>query len=299
MSDLLALLDGNITTLPQRADRVRSLVSVARGCIVEIGRELIEAKRDIPHGQWLPWLETEFGWALRTAQNYMQAAEAFKYATVAHFSDLTIDATALYALAAPDVPQAARDAAVEQAEAGEHITREHADKLIADAEKAMAQQLRAAIDQERMASAERLVGAVAKARAHHARDTEALQQALTRLQTEQREPDVAQAVEILCKILGKPKLNAKQMQLVAQVLDATITDGKRTYPPVPEADMRRAEENMRIASAADRAIEYFAGAPDPRAVREAAIPSQRAKADRMIAAAIAWLIEYQTVSRED
>jgi hypothetical protein len=51
-------------------------------------------RRDRPLGQWLPWLEDEFGWAERTARRYMEVAEAFKSATLA---DLTIDATALYA----------------------------------------------------------------------------------------------------------------------------------------------------------------------------------------------------------
>lgn len=109
-------------TLSQRADRIRSLVNVARGCIIEISRELIEAKQDIPHGYWLPWLEREFGWTEDTAQRYMRVANAFQIPQRAVFEDLAIDATALYALAAPDVSQAARDAAIEQAEAGEHIT---------------------------------------------------------------------------------------------------------------------------------------------------------------------------------
>jgi len=47
-----------------------SVVEVARGCIIEIGRELIEAKKGVPHGRWLPWLEDEFGWSDRTARNY-------------------------------------------------------------------------------------------------------------------------------------------------------------------------------------------------------------------------------------
>jgi hypothetical protein len=40
--------------LAERAERIRSLVNVARGCIIEIGRELIAAKAELHHGQWLP-----------------------------------------------------------------------------------------------------------------------------------------------------------------------------------------------------------------------------------------------------
>jgi hypothetical protein len=66
----------------------------------EFGRELIAAKDACKHGEWLPWLDREFGWTVRTAQAYMAVAEAFQSANLAHFGGLTIDATALYALAA-------------------------------------------------------------------------------------------------------------------------------------------------------------------------------------------------------
>jgi hypothetical protein len=71
----------------------------------------------------------------------MQVAEAFKSLSVSDFNALTIDATALYALAAPDVPQSARDAAVEQAEAGEHITKAEAEKIIEAAKLEMGSRL--------------------------------------------------------------------------------------------------------------------------------------------------------------
>lgn len=96
-------------SLPERAQRIRDLVGVARTCIIEIGRELIAAKAEVAHGGWLDWLKDEFGWHQTTASRYMQVAEAFKLSSVHSFDGLTIDATALYALSAPDVPQEARD----------------------------------------------------------------------------------------------------------------------------------------------------------------------------------------------
>jgi hypothetical protein len=62
--------------------------------IIEIGRRLIEELAG--HGNWLPWLEREFGWSEQTARNYMAVAERFKSPTV---GDLLIDASALYLLA--------------------------------------------------------------------------------------------------------------------------------------------------------------------------------------------------------
>ncbi len=121
-------------SLPERAQRIRDLVGTARVCIIEIGRELIAAKREVVHGDWLPWLRDEFGWTERTAQKYIAVAQAFgKYELGSHFDGLTIDATALYALSAPDVPQEARDEAVERAEDGEHISKADAEALITEA----------------------------------------------------------------------------------------------------------------------------------------------------------------------
>src|SRR5262249_12074311 len=48
----------------------------------EAGKLLIEAKTELPHGQWLPWLN-QIGVSVRTAQRYMQLARV-KYDTVSH-----------------------------------------------------------------------------------------------------------------------------------------------------------------------------------------------------------------------
>jgi hypothetical protein len=62
--------------------------------IIAIGDLLLEAKDQLEHDLWLPWLEINFGSSIRTAQNYMSAARfALKYATVAH---LKLKPTALY-----------------------------------------------------------------------------------------------------------------------------------------------------------------------------------------------------------
>jgi hypothetical protein len=39
------------------------------------GELLLEAKRQCPHGQWLPWLEAKMRFSARTAQAYMRIAE--------------------------------------------------------------------------------------------------------------------------------------------------------------------------------------------------------------------------------
>jgi hypothetical protein len=62
--------------------------------IIAIGNLLIEAKEQIEHGSWLPWLEENFGSSDSTAENYMAAAKfAAKFPTVAN---LKLRPTALY-----------------------------------------------------------------------------------------------------------------------------------------------------------------------------------------------------------
>jgi|tagenome__1003787_1003787.scaffolds.fasta_scaffold20745090_2 hypothetical protein len=102
---------------------------------IEIGRELIAAKDECPHGRWLGWLKDEFGWTEWTARNYIKVASAFgesrivansKSGSLPDLENATITTEALYALASPRVPQIVRDEAVERATKGEKITKAEA-----------------------------------------------------------------------------------------------------------------------------------------------------------------------------
>ena len=97
------------------ADRIRERVKKTVEDIIEVGNDLLAVKEALPHGQFLPWLKAEFGWSERSAQNFMSVAEQFKSAKIA---DLPIQPSAAYFLAAPSVPDEARQVAVEKAEAG-------------------------------------------------------------------------------------------------------------------------------------------------------------------------------------
>jgi hypothetical protein len=51
-----------------------------------MGEELIAAKGLCEHGEWLPWLEDNFGWTEWTARNLMRVAKVFgKSGTVLNF----------------------------------------------------------------------------------------------------------------------------------------------------------------------------------------------------------------------
>ena len=114
------------------ADRIREGVQKTVEDIIQIGNDLLAVKEALPHGQFLPWLKAEFGWSERSAQNFMSVAEKFKSAKIA---DLPIQPSAAYLLAAPSVPDEAREKAVEKAEAGEEITFATAREIVAEARK--------------------------------------------------------------------------------------------------------------------------------------------------------------------
>ena len=45
--------------------------------LLEIGRRLIEAKEQLGHGDWLPWLHDKAEFSERTAQNLMRIAREY------------------------------------------------------------------------------------------------------------------------------------------------------------------------------------------------------------------------------
>jgi hypothetical protein len=64
--------------------------------ILEIGQLLIEAKAQLGHGKWMPWLRDKFALSDRSARRYMQAAEFVDQN--GHVSILNLTAGALYLL---------------------------------------------------------------------------------------------------------------------------------------------------------------------------------------------------------
>jgi hypothetical protein len=115
------------------ADRIRKRVKKTVEDIIEVGNDLLAVKEALEHGHFGPWLKAEFGWSERTARNFMAVAEQFGKS--AKSADLPIQPSAAYLLAAPAVPDEARQVAVEKAEAGEEITFATAREIVAEAKK--------------------------------------------------------------------------------------------------------------------------------------------------------------------
>jgi hypothetical protein len=107
--------------LAEYATEIRALSKRAIGSIIEIGGRLIEAKAIAGHGNWLPWLEREFGWGESTALRFMRVAELSKSVKL---TDLDIDLSALYRLAAPSTPAEVVEEVVARGREGRVITYE-------------------------------------------------------------------------------------------------------------------------------------------------------------------------------
>jgi len=84
------------------------------GNIIKRGDLLLEAKEQLEHGQWLPWLEDNFSMDERTAQRAMAVAKfAAKYDSL---SDLHLTKSALYDLSSGDYPEKVIKAVLKEAE---------------------------------------------------------------------------------------------------------------------------------------------------------------------------------------
>lgn len=113
-----------------RTVEIRALARRTVEDIITIGGKLSEVKERLGHGRFGAWLEREFHWKERMAQNFMATYTRFKSA---NFADLDIGTSVLYMLAAPSVPDEAVETVLERARAGEHITVADVKRAINDA----------------------------------------------------------------------------------------------------------------------------------------------------------------------
>ena len=101
--------------LKGQAHRIRRQATMS---IIHIGKDLIAAKRYLPHGAFLNWVVAEVDIPARTAQAYMQVAQwaAHKSATVA-----LLPPALLYFLSGSRMHESFVDNILRRVEAGEHI----------------------------------------------------------------------------------------------------------------------------------------------------------------------------------
>lgn len=101
------------------AERIRVRMKRTVEDIIAIGSDLLTVKARLPHGEFLPWVEVEFGMSDQTARNFMNVAQRYsdKSKTV-----LDLSPRVLYELAAPSTPEPIRQAVEAKAKAGESIS---------------------------------------------------------------------------------------------------------------------------------------------------------------------------------
>jgi hypothetical protein len=109
----------NARTLARHAAEIRRLGKQVVSDVIEIGRLLVESKKLAGHGNWLPWLEKEFGWTDKTAENIMNVAR-FSADKIETVSNLNLPMRGLYLLATPSTPETAKLEVISRAEAGHH-----------------------------------------------------------------------------------------------------------------------------------------------------------------------------------
>ena len=96
--------DGKAPEVPERdieviTEEINFYKRQAGSAILEIGKRLAEAKAQLSHGEWLPWLEEKVAFSERSAQQYMRLWK--EYGKSALSADLSIS-KALVLLALPE-----------------------------------------------------------------------------------------------------------------------------------------------------------------------------------------------------
>lgn len=132
----------NISTITAEIRTIQQNVQMyASAAAMQIGERLTEAKELMPYGEWGKWLDTEFGWTERKAQQLMQVYREFggtqkslfgaEISNAKTFSDLSFSKLLLLV----SVPESEREAFVEENNVGEISVREMK-KLIAERDEA-------------------------------------------------------------------------------------------------------------------------------------------------------------------
>ena len=95
--------------------------------IILTGRDLLEVKSKLQHGQFEAWLNLSFNMTMRTAQKYMRASE-----WMADKSELSsyLTPNTIYLLSAPSTPESAQRQVLGDIEAGKPVNHREVRKVV-------------------------------------------------------------------------------------------------------------------------------------------------------------------------
>ena len=203
--------------------------------VLDIGRGLLEAKSMLPHGEWLPWLNTRIGYSEKTAQNFMRLAREFSNPQA--LADLgATKALALLALPADEREQFVQEHNVvdmttrqlEQAIRERDEARKAAEDARADA--LTAEQARAKMEADMAAARNLLESARADADSAGSR-ARALEEKLRMLQE--------QPVEVAVQTVADPEAIEKARAEAAAEMQAKLDKAREAK--------KRAEDRLKLA----------------------------------------------------
>lgn len=76
-NDQVELISQGDPTPDELVVKIKDYMKQTRQNIIEIGILLIQAKKQVPHGEWASWLATNIDFTIRTADRFMKCAERF------------------------------------------------------------------------------------------------------------------------------------------------------------------------------------------------------------------------------
>jgi hypothetical protein len=120
--------------LDQHFDAILKLERNTIRNVIESGWHLLQIKKiksQTPYGQFMVLVDDKFPFSLRSAERRMRLAETF-WDRIDTVSILPIHLSALYLLAAHDVPEIVRNEAIKMAQLGRPVTKEIVKTLIAE-----------------------------------------------------------------------------------------------------------------------------------------------------------------------
>ncbi len=121
------------TSIEKLTQEIRDNIHQTVATMWQIGKNLVEVRKQLGMRQFTHWLKTEFDWSRRTAYNFINVYEAVAESIRAKFARIDISTSALYLLAAPSTRSEIRCDFFDRAVAGEHISYSVVQRAICEA----------------------------------------------------------------------------------------------------------------------------------------------------------------------
>lgn len=227
----------------------------AGGALLEIGKRLLEAKEQLAHGEWLPWLRDKAEFSEATAQRFMRLAK--EYANPSRVTDLG----AYKALVLLALPASERDEFIE----GKHevngteksvfdMTKKELEQAVRerDAARREAVEARKAIDEQVAQRVKEHDAALMKERKRADEASRTLQEAEAELEMLRQTMETAQKIETIREPPAPdPKMLDAARKEAAQKAKA---DAEATLKKKIEAAQAEKEKAERAKTEAEKAV---------------------------------------------